>query len=106
MKKPGTLYVQALEDCELLLISKTNMDNLEATIPLLKEWHSGKQTRHLYASLNRLAEVKSLTPEERYLKLVEKYPQIFQRVPLQYIASYLDIEPQSLSRLRRRLLSK
>jgi CRP-like cAMP-binding protein len=104
--QPGKLYIQAMEDCELLVISKNDMDSLEAAIPKLKEWHAGKKTKHHYATINRLAEVKTLTPEERYLDLIEKYPQIFQRIPLQYIASYLDIEPPSLSRLRKRLLSK
>ena len=52
------------------------------------------------------ATVKSLTPEERYLNLVKKHPYIFQRIPQQYIAAYLDIEPPSLSRLRSRLSKK
>jgi hypothetical protein len=56
--------------------------------------------------MSSLNEVKSLTPEERYLDLVKKHPHIFQRIPLQYIASYLDIEPPSLSRLRSRLTKK
>jgi CRP-like cAMP-binding protein len=105
-QQPGKLYIQAMEDCELLRISKKDMDNLEATIPRLKEWHSAKQIKSHFATLNRLAEVKVLTPEERYLNLIKIHPQIFQRIPLQYIASYLDIEPPSLSRLRKRLSSK
>ncbi|MFI5187058.1 MAG: Crp/Fnr family transcriptional regulator [Chitinophagales bacterium] len=105
-QQPGKLYIQAMEDCELLIISKKDMDHFEAIIPKLKEWHSGKLSKHHYSTLNRLAEEKSLTPEERYLNLIKKHPQIFQRIPLQYIASYLGIEPPSLSRLRKRLLSK
>ena len=105
-QQPGKLYIQAMEDCELLRISKIDMDRLEATMPKLKEWHSAKQIKNHFATLNRLAEIKALTPEERYLSLVKQYPQIFQRIPLQYIASYLDIEPPSLSRLRKRLSCK
>ena len=56
--------------------------------------------------MNRLFEVKSSSVEDRYLNLIKKQPDVFQRVPLQYIAAYLDIEPQSLSRLRKRLLHK
>ena len=105
-QQPGKWYIQAMEDCELLLISKTDMSKLELQIPKLKEWHSAKQTKSHFATLNRLAEVKTLTPEERYLNLLKKYPHIFQRIPLQFIASYLDIEPPSLSRLRKRLSCK
>ena len=56
--------------------------------------------------LKRLAMMQSASPEEKYKSLIEKYPQVFQRVPLHYIASYLGIEPESLSRLRKRLLMK
>jgi CRP-like cAMP-binding protein len=105
-QQPGKLYIQAMEDCEMLCILKKDLDKLEQQIPKLKEWHAAKQTRSHFATLNRLAEVKTFTPEERYLGLLQKHPQIFQRIPLQYIASYLDIEPPSLSRLRKRLTGK
>ena len=103
---PCGTYIQAMEDCELLCISKTDLDKLEEQLPKLKEWHVAKQRKSHHASIKRLSEVKTLTAEERYLQLVHKYPQIFQRIPLQYIASFLDIEPQSLSRMRKRLLDK
>jgi len=105
-QQPGKLNIQAMEDCEILRISKLAMDELENKIPRLREWHAAKQSKSHFATLNRLAEVKALTPEERYLNLIKIHPHIFQRIPLQYIASYLDIEPPSLSRLRKRLLSK
>jgi CRP-like cAMP-binding protein len=103
---PCGIYIQAMEDCELLCISKTDIDKMEAQLPKLKEWHIDKQRKAHHASIKRLSEVKTQTAEERYLQLIEKHPQIFQRIPLQYIASYLDIEPQSLSRMRKRLLGK
>ena len=43
------------------------------------------------------------TPQERYLKLIETEPQLLQRIPQYYLASYLGIEPESLSRLKRRV---
>jgi CRP-like cAMP-binding protein len=104
--QPGKYYIQAIEDCEFLCINHDDLLRLQSEIPKLKEWHSQKITSHHFATINRLSEVKTLTPEERYLNLLHKYPHIFQRVPLQYIASYLDIEPPSLSRLRKRLSEK
>jgi len=103
---PGTKYIQAIEDCELLCISKVELEKLETNIPKLKMLFEIKQKKMIYSTMQRLIEQKSLTAEERYLDLIKKYPHIFQRIPLQYIASYLDIEPQSLSRLRKRLTSK
>jgi CRP-like cAMP-binding protein len=104
--EPGKQNVQAMEDCELFTISKEDFEMLQLKIPKLLQWESLKQKKNLFANLNRLNEVKTLTAEERYLKLIEKHPTIFQRIPLQYIASYLDIEPPSLSRLRKRIVSR
>lgn len=104
--KPGTNYIQMLEDSELLVISKENFQKAEQEIPKLKQWYSFKMLRSVSASRNRIEEMKTLSAEERYLKLIETQPHIFQRIPLQHIASYLNIEPQSLSRMRNRLTGK
>jgi len=103
---PGKQYFQALEDMELLVISKQDFTKMENEIPKLKIWPDVKHRKMNIAMINRLSEVKSNTCEERYIKLLNKHPEIFQRVPLQYIASYLDMEPQSLSRLRKRISGK
>ena len=104
--KPGTNYIQMLEDSELLVISRENFQKAEQEISKLKQWYSFKMLRSASASRNRIEEMKTLSAEERYLKLIETQPYIFQRIPLQHIASYLNIEPQSLSRMRNRLTSK
>jgi CRP-like cAMP-binding protein len=104
--KPGTNYIQMLEDSELLVISKENFQKAEQDIPKLKQWYSFRMLRSTSASRNRIEEMKTLSAEERYLKLIETQPHIFQRIPLQHIASYLNIEPQSLSRMRNRLTNK
>ena len=103
---PGKQYVQALEDMELLVISKQNFTKMETEISKMRLWYEVKQRKMNIAMINRLSEVKSGSCEDRYFKLLDKHPEIFQRVPLQYIASYLDIEPQSLSRLRNRITHK
>ena len=105
-QQPSTFYIQAMEDCELLCLAKTDLEKLWIQIPKLKKMFEQKEQRSSFANLHRLQEVKSLSPEERYLNLIKKHPHIFQRIPLQYIAMYLDIEPQSLSRLRKRLSEK
>ena len=104
--QPTQLNIQAVEDCEFLCIPHTDFLAMENRFPKLKEWHEAKMFRNHYSFVSRLVEVKSLTTEERYLNLITRFPEIFQRVPLQYIASFLDIEPPSLSRLRKRLSGK
>ena len=101
--KTATSFFQALEDCELLVISKKKFMLLEAKIPKLGQWYSYKMTRRAIATARQIEDMKTLSLEERYVGLLKKNPELFQRVPLQYIASYLNVEPQSLSRLRKRL---
>ena len=104
--KPATTHIQMLEDSEVLVISKENFLKSEQEIPKLKQWYTHKMLRSASASMNRIVEMKTLSPEERYINLLEKQPHIFQRIPLQYIASFLNIEPQSLSRMRSRLTNR
>ncbi len=76
---------------------------LEGKIPKLKQWYTLKLARRAAQSMKNMGEIKTLSLQEKYLNLLETNPEIFQRVPLQYIASYLNVEPQSLSRMRKRL---
>lgn len=100
---PGSTYIQMLEDSELLVISKEKWQHLELQIPKLKQWYTVKVTRHASALTRGIENLRTLTPEDRYQKLLMEQPLVLQRVPLQYVAAYLNIEPQSLSRMRRRL---
>jgi CRP-like cAMP-binding protein len=99
----GTNFIQAIEDCELLEISKDNFQLLEKKIPKLSQWYAVKMTRRATTTNKRFEELKTMSPKDRYLDLLKNRPEIFQRIPLQYIASYLNIEPQSLSRLRKQI---
>lgn len=101
---PGKNNVEMLEDSELLIISKSDWQKLEKENTKMEKWYMRKVARTAGAMLNRLAEVKIDSPEERYLNLLNTKPFIFQRVPLKHIAAFLNIQPQSLSRMRKRLL--
>jgi len=104
--EPGQCYVQALENCELLIITKEDFDKLEKQIPKLTQWYTSKLKNHTLALSIKMEELSSASAEERYLCLAENEPQVIRRIPLQYIASFLGIEPQSLSRIRARLANK
>ena len=105
-QKPGVNFVQALEDCELLIIKRDHFQQLAEENPKMQQWYTFKVQRAATAMWRRLSEVKTATPEERYLNLLTNQPMVMERVPLQYVAAYLNIEPQSLSRLRRRISKK
>jgi CRP-like cAMP-binding protein len=105
-QKPTEYNVQALEDSEVLCIPRLNHIQLCEKMPKYKTFHEEKTKRSHYATLKRLTTAQSGSPEEKYLLLMKQHLQLFQRVPLHYIASYLGIEPESLSRLRKRLSEK
>lgn len=104
--KPSIYFAQALENSEVFCIDEENLYRLFETIPKFRVFDTKKIEKSHFAMLKRLALMQSASPEEKYIALIDKYPQVFQRVPLHYIASYLGIEPESLSRLRKRLLLK
>lgn len=105
-QRPTLFYVQALEESELLTISYENFHRVCKQLPKYKTFHDAKVERNHYATLKRLVAAKSATAEEKYLQLEHEKPELFQRVSLHYIASYLGIEPESLSRLRKRMLER
>lgn len=102
--KPGKQFVQAIEDLELLYIARADFEMLSERIPALDNWYRVRHRKMTFSMIDRLIEVKTLSPEERIQKLGKARPEIFQRVALQDIASFLDIEPGSLSRLRKRMV--
>lgn len=106
LEKPTRYYVQALEDSEVLTLSRPNYLRVIEIFPKYKVFHEEKIQRTLFTTLNRATAAKVESPEEKYLQLAKEQPDLFQRIPLHYIAAYLGIEPESLSRLRKRLTIK
>lgn len=99
---PSIYYIQALEDSEVFCLSNEDLELLYNAVPKFREFDNRKIENSHYAMLKRLT-FQSASQEEKYLALIQQYPELFQRVPLHYIASYLGMEPESLSRLRKRL---
>lgn len=98
--QPSPVEVIALEDCEMLRISKSNIEELKQTeigrllfLMAAEDDFVKKQQQQIDLLLK--------TAEERYQDLLKNQPQLLLRVPQKFIASYLGITPQSLSRLRR-----
>lgn len=97
------LNIQALEKSHVALISRKNWMELTHSD---EYWNlfARRLTEAVYlAAKHRIEELLYLTPENRYLKLLENCPEIMLQFPQKYIASYLGIQPQSLSRIRKRL---
>ncbi|HEX3020454.1 MAG TPA: Crp/Fnr family transcriptional regulator [Chitinispirillaceae bacterium] len=95
------MTIQCLTDCEIFAISKQNLDSLYSQNPLWQEFGRKIMEKALVEKEIRIMDQIYLTAEQRYLKLLKNNPGLIQNCPVKYIASYLGIHPESLSRIRR-----
>lgn len=97
--------VASITACDLLRITKADLDQLFRESAALKDFSISIFEQSLAYNETRANELATLTAEQRYKKLLLTNPGILQQVPVQYIASFLGIKPESLSRIRRQLIS-
>lgn len=103
---PCDYHTQAVTDAATMQLHITDL------VKLYKQSHEWEKFGRLLAQaafnvvMTRVEGFMFKTPEERYLDLVEQHPEIFNTVPLYHISSYLGIQGPSLSRIRKRILSK
>lgn len=99
-QKPGILNIEALEDTEVLLLSKANQEKLYQQIPKFEHFFRILTENSLVASQQRLIDGLSLTAEERYNNFCKRYPTLIDHLPLKQIASYIGVTPEFFSRMR------
>ena len=104
--EPAIYNIDALEDCELVLISRSAHEELLKKVPKYETYTRLQITGAYLAMQRRLTSIISLPLEERYTNFTSLYPDIVQRVPQHMIASYMGLTPETLSRVRRRMMSK
>ncbi|WP_372775112.1 Crp/Fnr family transcriptional regulator [Mangrovibacterium sp.] len=93
--------IEALENSYLLRIPVDRLEQLFIEIPNLERYFRILFQKAYINALNRLSSTMWDTAIDRYNEMLKENPEIFQRVPLVHIASYLGITPESLSRIRR-----
>lgn len=102
--EPATYNIDALEDSELVIISRSANDELMAKSPKYQLYMFQQVTGAYIALQRRVTSSNSLSPEERYKNFLTSYSDVVQRVPQHMIASYLGVKPETLSRIRRRMV--
>ncbi|MCF6403113.1 Crp/Fnr family transcriptional regulator [Chitinophaga filiformis] len=98
---PSTEYIQAIVDCEYLVLTRTAMEELSMTIIGWDTIISKITAKALAEKINRISPMMTEDAKERYLMFLNNFPTLANRIPLSYIASYLGITQSSLSRIRR-----
>ncbi|MBS0030757.1 Crp/Fnr family transcriptional regulator [Chitinophaga sp. 22321] len=97
---PSNMFIESLEDCELLVVDHKSKAALYQKIPKFETLFRLLIQRSLFALQKRFHSLVSQTAEQRYLAFLEKYPQVVQRVPQNQIARYLGVSPEFLSKVR------
>jgi len=101
--KEALYNIEALEDCEILHLTKTAMEELVGRLPIMERFFRILMQNNIVALQRRVIAYMSLSAEEKYLKLMEVAPDVMQRASQQHIASYLSITPETLSRTRKKV---
>lgn len=99
-QKKSQYAIQALTKTETLAITRKDFYQLLSTPQDLEIAWRMLEEDALPGKIEREAEMLTFSPEQRYNRLLERSPQLFQIIPRKYIASYLRMTPETLSRIR------
>jgi CRP-like cAMP-binding protein len=101
-QKPSRFNIEAIEETELLVIDKTDMDFLYSHIPVWQEFGRKVWEQMSVRMINQIVSFQTLSAEERYLQFMDT-PELLQKVPVKHLASFLGITPNALSRIRKNI---
>ena len=105
-RKPSNLFIETIEDSELLILDFAGKNRLLEKIPAFEHMYRMLVQRSLGVLQQRFYSTVSETAEERYKQFLEKYPLVAQRVPQHQIARYIGVSPEFLSKVRSGLFKK
>jgi CRP-like cAMP-binding protein len=104
--EPSNCYIEALEDSELIRFSKKEWNELLAASPNFRQLIETLNAKNFEAHQNRIFSNISEPAEVRYEKFVQKYPTLYNRIPLYMIASFLGLTRETLSRVRKQAVKR
>jgi CRP-like cAMP-binding protein len=104
--QPATLNIDALEDSEVLWISKDDLNKLYTTVPKFERFFRILAENSIAAHQQRLVNNLSLSAAERYNNFCRLYPSLIQSLPQKQVASYIGVTPEFLSKMLNNLTEK
>jgi CRP-like cAMP-binding protein len=97
---PTEYNIEALEDTEVIVWTHETLSKIVAAVPAFRSFLVQLQAQSLGAIQNHIFKQVSYTAEEKYLDFINSYPNVFGRVPLEMVASYLGLSRKTLTRVR------
>ncbi|MBR9919798.1 MAG: Crp/Fnr family transcriptional regulator [Bacteroidetes bacterium] len=98
--KPSPFYIQALKKCEVQVLPRQEFVAFIETRPELHQMWRQILEQLVVQQMEREVDLLTHSPAERYKRVLERSPHLFQEIPARYIASYLRMSPETLSRIR------
>jgi len=105
-QQPSLLSYECLEHCTMVNFSYDHFNSIHQRFPIFQKYLRVILERKLKAQRERLEGHLYLDAEQRYLKFINQYPDLFQRIQITHLCSYLGIRRQSLTRIRKKLSRK
>lgn len=103
---PSHVFIETLEDCEFFMFTPESKEILFEKAPRFERAYRILMERHLAVTQERLFDTISKTATDKYIAFLERYPTLSNRFAQHYIASYLGISPEFLSKIRKKLGQK
>lgn len=105
-RQPAFESLEALEDTELICLSYTDMQVLYQQYPIFETFGRKIAEQLFIWTVQRSNALLMLSPEQRYINMIENNAILIQKVPQYMLASYIGVTPEHLSRIRKKMLSK
>lgn len=102
-RKETVMYIQAITDCQLYSISYDKLQELYANCAIAKKMGQSATEYLLSKKVKRELDLLIKTPQERYEALLKNRVKLIKHIPQMYIASYIGVVPETLSRIRKRI---
>lgn len=104
-QKPSTYNIKAIEDCEILVISKPNKDALFEEVPKMIRFHTLLVERTNVVIQKRLLDVLNKTSKQRYIEFIQKHPTKTEKINNKNLSSYLGVSHEFLSKIKKNVTS-
>jgi predicted transposase len=101
---PSLDYYETITDCKVIKIAKQDFELLKKSTTFWNDVVNMVTNEHLNCKLERVKDFQTLTAKERYIKFLDRHPKLALHVSVDTIASFLGMEPQSLSRIRKQIV--
>lgn len=105
-QKPGTLYIDAIFDSEIILLLRTDLDKLYQTVPKFERYFRILAENSLASYQHRLMDNLGLSAKDRYNNFCRSYPSLIESLPQKQVAAYIGVTPEFLSKMLNAPMSK